>query len=96
VSYLFLAEFCQRQKKRSAPDGVPGADGNAGVGGHLVCERSVLAEARRIDRGAIGVNAAAKRGRPPQSPQANDTTIAGSRLQAERINQMSLAQEVAL
>ena len=96
VSYLFLAEFCQRQKKRHGADDLPGADGNAGVGGHLVWGRPVLAEAGRIDRGAIGVNAAAKRGRPLQSPQANDTTIAGPRLQAERTDQMSLAQEVAL
>jgi SRSO17 transposase len=96
VSYLFLAEFCQRQKKRSATDGVPGADGDADVGGHLVWGRTVLAEAGRTDRGAIGVNAGAERGRASQSPQADNTTIARPRLQAERIDQMSLAQEVAL
>lgn len=96
VSYLYLAEFRPRQKKRSATDGVPGADGAAGLGGHRVWGRPVLAEAGRIDRSAMGVNAGAARGSAPQSPKANDTTIAGPRLQAERIDQISLAQEVAL
>jgi len=96
VSYLFLAEFCQRQKKRLGADDLPAADGDAGVGGLVASGRPLLTEAGRIDRGAIDVNATAKRGRSAESPQANDTTTAGPRLQAERIDQMSVAQEVAL
>jgi len=96
VSHLFLAEFCQRQKKRPAADGVPSANGDASVGGHLVWRRTVLTEAGRTDRGAIGVNAAAERGSTPQSPQANGATITGSRFQIERFDQMPVAQEVAL
>jgi len=43
VSHLFLAEFCQRQKKLRAADVVPGAEGDAGIGEHLVRGRPVLA-----------------------------------------------------
>ena len=96
VSHLFLAEFCQRQKKRSGADDLPSTDGDAGVGGPVVWGRPVLAEAGRIDRGAIGVNAAAQRGGPPRSPQANGATITGSRFQIERFDQMPVAEEVAL
>jgi len=96
VSHLFLAEFRRRQKKRCGPDAASDLDGDAVLGGPLACGWAVLAEAGRIDRGAIGVNAAAQRGRPPQSPQANDTTLTGPRLQVERVDQMSVAQEVAL
>jgi SRSO17 transposase len=96
VSHLFLAEFCQGQKKRPAADGLPNADGDAGVGGDLVWGRPLLAQAGRIARGASGVNPGAERGSAPQSPQANGAAITGPRCQIERLDQMPMAQEVAL
>ena len=91
VSHLFLAEFCQRQKKRRGMDGTSGVDGDAGVGGPVVSSWPMLAESSRIDRGAIGDNAGAQRQRTTQPPQANGTTIAGRRLQIEQPDPMSLA-----
>jgi SRSO17 transposase len=96
VSHLFLAEFRRVQKKRRGTDGLPGAAGDAGVGGSLASGRPLFAEAGRIDRGAIGVNAGAQRGGPPQSPQANRATLTGPGLQVERLGQMPVAKEVAL
>lgn len=96
VSYLFLAEFREDQKKRRRADPVPGADGDAGVGGPVVCGRTLLAETGGIDRGAIGVNAKPQRGGPPQSPQANDQAIARPRLLFPQDDEVSVAQEVAL
>ena len=96
VSHLFLAEFRQRQKKRRGTDRASSADGDAKVGVSLVSRRPVLAETERINRRAIGVNTAAERGIPPQSPQANGATIARPRRQIERVDKMQVAQRVAL
>ena len=85
-----------RQKQRRGSDGLPGADGDAGVGGPVAWGRPVLGEAGRIDRGAIGVTAGAKRGDPPPSPQANRAAITGPGLPIERLGPMPVAQEVAL
>jgi len=96
VSYLFLAEFRQRQKKRHAADDSADADGDARLGGHLACGRAVFSQTGRIDRGAIGVNAASKRDRPQESPQADDTAFTRPRLQIERLGPMPVAEGVAL
>ena len=96
VSHLFLAEFCQRQKKRRSVDDSPSVDGDARLGGHLAWGRPLLSQTGRIARGAIGVNAAAERGRPQVSPQANDPTITRPWLQIERVGPMPAAQGVAL
>ncbi len=45
VSHLFLAEYCQRQKKRRGTDGAPGVDGDARAGDFVVPGRPMLAEA---------------------------------------------------
>ena len=96
VSHLFLAEFCQRQKKRRGIDGASGVDGDADVGGLVVSSWPMLAESGRIDRGAIGDNAGAQSKSATQPPQANGTTITGPRLQIEQSDPMSVAQNVAL
>jgi SRSO17 transposase len=96
VSHLFLAEFCQRQKKRRGIDGASGVDGDADVGGPVVSSWPMLAESGRIDRGAIGDNAGAQSKSATQPPQANGTTITGPRLQIEQPDSMSVAQYVAL
>ena len=64
VSHLFLAESRRRQKKRRRTDGTSGVDGDSRVGGPLVSGWALLAEAGRIDRGAIGDNAGAERQSP--------------------------------
>ncbi len=61
VSHLFLAEYCQRQKKLRGTDGASGVDGDSGAGGSVVSGRPMLAEACRIDRGPMGDNAGAHR-----------------------------------
>jgi hypothetical protein len=96
VSHLFLAEFCQRQKKRRGIDDASGVDGDADVGGPVVSSWPMLAESGRIDRGAIGDNAGAQSKSATQPPQANGTTITGPRLQIEQPDPMSVAQNVAL
>ena len=57
VSGLFLAEFCQAQKKRRGADGLPGADGSEPVGAALVPGWPLLVEAGPAARGAIDANA---------------------------------------
>jgi hypothetical protein len=96
VSHLFLAECCQRQKKRFGIDGASGVDGDAGAGVSVVSGRSMLAKAGRINRGAIGDNAGAERQSATQPPQANRATITGYWPQTERLDPMPVAQEVAL
>ena len=96
VSHLFLAEYCQRQKKRRGIDGASGVDGDADAGRPVVLRWPMLAESCRIDRRAIGYNAGAQRQSATQPPQTNGTTIAGARLQIEQPDPMSLAQNVAL
>lgn len=96
VSHLFLAEFCQRQKKRRRTDGASGVDGDADVGGSLASWRPVLAETGGIDRGAIGVNAGAERKITAQPPQANSAAITAPRLEIDQLDPMPMAQEVAL
>jgi len=60
VSHLFLAEFCQEhRKKKSGVDGLPGPHGHVRPGADLVPRWPLLAAEGRIDRGAVGVNAAA-------------------------------------
>ncbi len=81
VSHLFLAEFCQGQKKRYGVDDSSSVEGDAGIGPSVVPGWPMLAQARRIDRIAIGDNARAKRKSTPQSPQTNNTATEGSRLQ---------------
>ncbi len=96
VSHLFLAEYCQRQKKRCGIDRASGVDGDAGTGGPVVPGRSMFAEAGRIDRGAIGDNAGAQRQSATQPPQANDTKIRGTRLQIEKPDTMQVDKNIAL
>ena len=96
VSHLFLAEYGQRQTKRRGIDGSSGVDSHASAGAVLVPGRPVLAEACRIDRRAIGDNAGAQRQSATQPPPANGATITGPRLQIEKPDSMSLAENVAL
>jgi SRSO17 transposase len=96
VSHLFLAEFRQRQKKQRGTDRASSVEGDAEVGASLVPRRSVLAQAGRIDRRAIGDNAGAKRKSATQPPQTNGTTIRGARLRIEQPDPMSVAEKVAL
>jgi hypothetical protein len=96
VSHLFLAEFCQRQKKRFGIDGASSVDGNAGVGGFVVSGWPMLAKSGRSNRCAIGDNAGAERQSATQPPQANGATITGYWPQTERLDPMPVAQEVAL
>jgi SRSO17 transposase len=96
VSYLFLAEFRQRQKKRRGVDRVPTANGDACVGGSVVCRRAMLPTARGGDRGAIGVNAKSKRGGATQSSQAHGPAITRPRLLSEQANKVPLANKLAL
>ena len=65
VSHLFLAEFVHQRKKRPRPDRVPGADRHACARPALATRRTLLPADRRKDRRAVGVNAAAQRGRRP-------------------------------
>ena len=88
VSHLFLAEYCRRQKKRRGTDGASGVDGSAGVGGSVVLPWPMLAEAGRIDCGAIGDNAGAERKSETQPSQANGAAITDPRLQIERLDPM--------
>ena len=76
VSHLFLAEFHQQHRgEKPGRDALPGADGDAGVGAGLESRWSLFAEVGRIDCGAIGGNAGAQCGRPPQPPQADITSF---------------------
>lgn len=96
VSHLFLAEFVQQRKKRRRSDGVPSADRHAAAGAALAAWRTLLAADRGKPRGAIGVNAAAHRGRGPQPPQTHAAAIVGNRNTATRSTHLSLAEKVAL
>ncbi len=96
VSHLFLAEYCQRQKKRRGIDSASGVDGDADAGGPVVLRWPMLAESGRIDRGANGDNARAQSESATQPPQTNDTTITDARLQIEQPDPMPVAQNLAL
>ena len=96
VSHLFLAEFVQQRKKRPRVDGVPGADRHACARPTLAARRTLLATHGRTPRGAIGVNAAAQRGRRPQPSQADPAAIMGNRNTATQRTQLSVAEEIAL
>ena len=96
VSHLFLAEFVQQEKKRPAADGVPSPDGHAPAGAAVAARRPLLSTDGRRHRGAIGVNAAAQRGRRPQPSQADATAVMGHRNTTTRPTHLSVAKEVAL
>jgi SRSO17 transposase len=96
VSYLFLAEFRERQKKPRGADPLPSPDGDTDVGEDLVRRRTLLTQAGGIDRRAIGVNATAQRGSPPQPSQADNPAITCPRLLSDQNDEVSVAQEVAL
>jgi SRSO17 transposase len=96
VSYLFLAEFVQKRKKRRRSDGVPGADRHASAGSALAVRRTLLPADRRTHRGATDVNAATQRGRGAQPSQTNAAAITGDRNTATRSTHLSLAEKVAL
>jgi SRSO17 transposase len=97
VSHLFLAEFCLAHRgEKSGPDRMPGADGHALPGSDLVLWRPVLTPAGRIDRCAIGHNAATQRRSPLQPPQEKNLQIARDRNQVEGPTPMSLATGIAL
>jgi SRSO17 transposase len=97
ISHLFLAEFClERQKKRTGADRLPGSNGDAELGPHLEPRRAVFPWTGRGHRGAIQVNARAKRRRSKKSPETNHPGIVGSPHQAEGLSNLSMAEEVAL
>lgn len=97
VSHLFLAEFClSHGEKKSGADRVPGADGYPLAGAHLVSRRPVLTKASRIDRRAIGENAAAPRRRPLRPLEEDNPRIAGKGRQVEGPTPLSVAAVLAL
>jgi SRSO17 transposase len=97
ISHLFLAEFClERQKKRTGAHRLSGSSGHAELGPHLEPRRTVFPWTSRDHRGAIQVNASAKRSRSKKSPETNPPEIVGSRHQTQRLSDLSLAKEVAL
>ena len=62
LSHVFLSEFCLNHRgKKSRPDGGPVPHGDGEVMPAVVPRRSLFPEIRRNHRGAISVNATAKR-----------------------------------
>ena len=96
VSHLFLAEFCEQEKKRTGPDGVPAANGDAAAGADLEPGWAVLMAAGPDDCSAVDVNAATQRRCPAQPSQAHATAFTRSQPLAARNTHVLLAQGIAL
>ncbi len=96
VSHLFLAEFCQQQKKRYGIDDSSSVDSDACVGSGVVSRWPMLTETCRNDRNAIGDNTGPKYTSKEQPPKTNSPATKGRRLQNTRLDPMSMARYLAL
>jgi SRSO17 transposase len=96
VSHLFLAEFCEQEKKRTGPDGVPGANGDAAAGADLESGWAVLVDASPSARGAIDLNTRTQRRRPTQPSQAHATAFTRPQRLVVRDTHVSVARGLAL
>jgi SRSO17 transposase len=97
VSYLFLAEFHQKhRKKKSGADGVPGPHGDRVTGAGLASWRSLFASVGRVDQPPVAYHPATQRpgGRQPPQTQAQAITRVGA--VSEGHTNLFLVKKVAL
>jgi len=97
ISHLFLAEFWLAHRgKKSGVDHLPGANGYANPDPGLELRWPLLSPTGRIDRGAIGHNAGAKRPSPTFAPEANHQASTCDWDNAEKYTHLHLAEVLAL
>lgn len=97
ISHLFLAEFwLAHWGGKPGVHALPGADSHARPGAGLDAGRSVLTQASRVDRRAIGDNAGAERGHPSLAPQANSAAFTRDWDMPERYTNLRVAKVLAL
>jgi len=97
VSYLFLAEFHQEHReKKSAPDALPGSNGDRRPGPAVGPRGPLLPSVRRVDLMHPDPHATPKRHRRPLPPQANLTPTTQPRPTPQNPHPMPMATLVAL
>jgi len=97
LSYLFLAEFHQRERgEKPGVDGGPGPHGDLEAGGLVVAWGPLLASVGRVDQRPASSDPATQRQGPTQPPPPHAQAIARSWPISEGPTQVFLASQVAL